>query len=246
VKKNFYSLEFTANNTWVCPAGVTQVKLYGCGGGGGGGGGRQMTLNAMQGSAQGGSGADYGIESFSVIPGETYEIIIGAGGIGGATVTPGSRGGTTTFRQQSIPTNKFDFLGGRGGAEARAASGGSSGAILPYGGREFWNQTRRRGEIFVSGSVGAYRFVTSGTLTYIRATPSPVGGVPPHTATLSTIGGCGGSSLGRGGGGDTGAFSPAATGYGSGGGGGLSYPNTGPATSGFNGQPGYLKLFWSK
>lgn len=78
--------EFLTSGTWTCPAGVTNVVLFGVGGGGGGTGcyehyqEENITFSA-------GGGNVLSPRSVAVVPGTTYTITIGSGGAGG---TPGS------------------------------------------------------------------------------------------------------------------------------------------------------------
>jgi len=72
---------FTANGTWICPAGVTTIFAIITGGGGGAGG--QGTTNSPYNvntySGRGGDGGHFeGL--IAVTPGTTYPIVIGTGG----------------------------------------------------------------------------------------------------------------------------------------------------------------------
>lgn len=120
---------FTASGSWVAPAGVTVVRVTGCGGGGGGGGGEDGTDGFTRTKCSGGAGGGAITSSItvSVTPGSTYTVTIGAGGSGGAraatTASNGNDGGDTTFG--SLAT----FIGashGRGGdsTQGRFTSGG--------------------------------------------------------------------------------------------------------------------------
>lgn len=120
---------YTADGYFTCPAGVTSVRLTGCGGGGGGGGGEDGVdgFTRTQCSGGGGGGAQTHTMIVAVTPGTIYTITIGTGGSGGvrasATASNGNDGGDTTF--DSLAT----FLGashGRGGdsTQGRFTSGG--------------------------------------------------------------------------------------------------------------------------
>jgi hypothetical protein len=98
---------FTANGSWVCPAGVNAVLVYGAGGGGAGGGG---IANATQGGAGGGGGSWEGVQLVPVTPGTSYSITIGAGGTSGGASTTGGVGQPSKF------STLVSFLGASGGA----------------------------------------------------------------------------------------------------------------------------------
>jgi hypothetical protein len=76
---------FTTSTTFTIPSGVTTLIIELWGGGGGGG------IGAV------GSRGAWGKGSISVIPGQSYEIIIGAGGIGSNNIP--SCGGNTSFAE---------------------------------------------------------------------------------------------------------------------------------------------------
>mgnify|MGYP000043519978 CR=1 FL=1 len=65
--------------TWTCPAGVTTAIVTVAGGGGGGVAFRLTGILGNDGSAPGGSGAMV-ISTIPVIPGHTYQVIVGGGG----------------------------------------------------------------------------------------------------------------------------------------------------------------------
>lgn len=93
---------FTSNGSWVCPAGVTRVFVYGCGGGGGG----------QSGPIGIGGGASVPhLVALTVAPTTSYAITIGGGGTGGTggAGASGSNGGDTSFG------TLYKFPGGVGG-----------------------------------------------------------------------------------------------------------------------------------
>ena len=127
-----------SSQLWVCPANVYQIKVELWGGGGGGAGGAQSIIYynpgyACQASANGGNGGNggYNMAVFSVTPGQSYSVVIGAGGSAGAfascqvnnyvtpcsaTGTNGSSGGGSTFAAQLTAT------GGNAGIPGTASS----------------------------------------------------------------------------------------------------------------------------
>lgn len=126
---------YNASDTWTAPPYVTSVEYLVVGGGGGGGGAFDT------GSAGGGGGGLvlYGI--LSVVPGNTYSVVVGAGGIGGTanrTASPseysGEDGGASSF-------STIVAVGGGGGYRSRLQTGGvgyggfaANGLIAPTGG----------------------------------------------------------------------------------------------------------------
>ena len=81
--------KFTVNNTWTAPTGVTQVEALVVAGGGGGG--------APGGSGGGAGGLLYN-SAITVTPGTAYNVLVGAGGVGGVyNTSPGGKGGTSIF-----------------------------------------------------------------------------------------------------------------------------------------------------
>ena len=89
---------FTANGTWVCPAGITQVFVYGFGGGGGGG----SNKNSSDAFGGGGGGSIAQTALVAVTPGTSYTVQIGTGGSGAPSNTSGvgangNQGNSTVF-----------------------------------------------------------------------------------------------------------------------------------------------------
>ena len=114
--------------TWTCPAGVTKILLTGAAGGGGGAYGLErdnIAGNTCFGGG-GGQGGEAILETLvDVVPGQVYNIIIGAGGTGapnqGNNASPevfGNTGGVTGFG--SLVT----LAGGLGGGPPSPSSYG--------------------------------------------------------------------------------------------------------------------------
>lgn len=72
--------KLTSSGTWTAPPGVTSVTVEAWGAGGGGGG---TALNPSQGG--GGADGSYSKKVITVVPGTTYNINVGAGGLAGST-----------------------------------------------------------------------------------------------------------------------------------------------------------------
>ena len=97
--------------TWVAPEGVTSVSVVAVGGGGGGGHRGTHITNGSGG--QGGCGAGLGWKNnIPVVPGQSYTVVVGAGGIGGSkSIT--DPGGDSYF----ISTSTVAGLGGPRGKD---------------------------------------------------------------------------------------------------------------------------------
>lgn len=85
--------DYTANNTFVCPSGVTELFAILVGGGGGGG----SAGGAAPSGGGGGGGGSWIISRQTVSPAASYSITIGAGGAAGAANADGVVGGDTSF-----------------------------------------------------------------------------------------------------------------------------------------------------
>lgn len=95
--------------TWTAPTGITAIRLLVVGGGGGGG----ISYNRTAGGGGGGGVVYY--SSYSVTPGQTYNIVLGSGG-GSQT-----NGGNSSFGSVTASG------GGAGGGSSAASSGGCGG-----------------------------------------------------------------------------------------------------------------------
>ncbi|MCZ2338112.1 MAG: hypothetical protein LC127_07900, partial [Chitinophagales bacterium] len=99
--KSFSQASFTTPGTytWTVPPCVTSVTVKVWGGGGGGGGAiaiaRNSTGDEACSGAGGGGGAGFSMKTFAVTPGETYNIVVGAGGIAGSSGDGTWSGGIT-------------------------------------------------------------------------------------------------------------------------------------------------------
>lgn len=98
-----------ASNVWVCPGGITRVRLVMYGGGGGGGGGAGGTNQVGWFTCGGGGGAaalQTEIE-LAVTPGTIYEAVVGAGGPGGLGGTKGTGFGGTSGANGTVGGNSI-------------------------------------------------------------------------------------------------------------------------------------------
>jgi trimeric autotransporter adhesin len=137
VERPKVNIGFSSSTTWTCPTGVTKIyiELWGASGGGGGGSGAYtnngcMVWNGLGWSgSMGGSGGSggYNSDTVSVVPGQTYSLIVGIGGSGGSggncIGSDGSSGGSSQF------LSLIAEGGGPGlGVHASLANGSNSGS----------------------------------------------------------------------------------------------------------------------
>jgi hypothetical protein len=102
---------FTSSSSWTAPTGVTKVRVIIIGGGAGG------TTNGCGGGAAGGvGGLAYGV--YTVTPGTSYTVTVGAGGAGGSASS--TAGGTSSFGA---------LVSATGGARAPSNSTGGAAGI---------------------------------------------------------------------------------------------------------------------
>lgn len=126
--------EFTQSGTFTVPAGVTHllVEMWGAGGGGSGAFGPPcggIFLNLPNGDGGGGAGSGgYTRAVVSVIPGATYNVVVGSGGAGGAFCTNGNPGGAS-----QIVDNTSNVLVSAGGGAAGVGLGGGAGGTAGTG-----------------------------------------------------------------------------------------------------------------
>jgi hypothetical protein len=237
-------VQFTSSGNWTVPANVTEIMLAGCGGGGGGGGGGGNSSSGApngSGGAGGGGSSRIVVPYFTVTPGSTANITIGAGGTAGtggtnANGTAGGNGGNTTI---VLDGHTINFYGANGGGAGQRNSGSdvttsALSTLHSAGGLGAGGNTTH------SGGVGQYTTFAGG-----------------NAGTTNNGGGGGGGGAGfsgRGGNGGAGAVTGAGTagenasglGFGSGGGGGGGSANgTGFAGgAGGNGGAGVLQIYY--
>lgn len=141
------TVSFTSAGTtsWLCPAGVTVIKVE-CWGGGGNGG-RGSTTD----SGSSGGGGEYAAETaYSVTPGNSYTVTVGGaaansvfdgtvlahgGGSGGSAFSPGAGGsGSSASIHFSGGAGNNGFPGQQFGNHAGGAGGGAGGGSSGTGG----------------------------------------------------------------------------------------------------------------
>ena len=221
---------FNSSGSWVCPAGVTSVIVWGMGGGAGGGGGQGANAGTGGGAGgYGGLGTYLQAVVLTVVPNTTYTITIGAGGAGGSA---------TTFAQA------VSLAFGSAGGDS------SFGALMTFYGAPSASSTYQSTQHYTQSAVGFSPLTTTSTL-YARPTQATAANfnfasVPSsgynglraangsfvQSATTGAfgaagcsgegIGGTGGSNAGAGAAGGNGGSAAANSGAGGGGGAGGS------------------------
>ncbi|MCP2028220.1 hypothetical protein L1276_003388 [Flavobacterium sp. HSC-32F16] len=185
---------FTSSGSMIVPAGVTQISVTAWGGGGSGGGASPTAINGRSGG--GGGGGAYATQAnIAVTPGNTLNVVVGAGG--GVSTGNGNPGGNSTITELSGSIYAAGGAGGNGNGGTGGAGGtvaASKGSTITAGG----NGTN-------GGSVLLGLLLGSGTGGY-GGTPNPgaaggVGGAGHPTVLLTTLPGNAGGEFGGGGGG---------------------------------------------
>ena len=129
---------FNSSGTWLCPAGVTSVFVESWGAGGAGGG----IAVAATGGAGGGGGGSYSKTVLTLVPGNTYNYVVGSSGLGGTGAGPA--GGSSSFNgvvvaaggaggnigpsgTAGVGGTGYDFNGGTGSPGVSGTRGGAGG-----------------------------------------------------------------------------------------------------------------------
>ena len=113
--------------TWTCPANVNSIQVECWGGGGAGGSARRGSSNTATGG--GGAGGAYArVESWPVIPGNTYFLAVGDGGISSSIADATVSGGDTWFNSANSTSSVILAKGGAGGATAVTSTASLYGA----------------------------------------------------------------------------------------------------------------------
>ena len=119
---------FTTSGSWICPPGVTSIKVEAWGGGGGGG----FATTTNRGAGGGGGGGAYrASNSITVNPGTTYYYNVGSGGNGGTTSGTNSQNGGLSCFSTAINcggTILTSASGGFAGGSVTTNTSGTSGA----------------------------------------------------------------------------------------------------------------------
>ena len=133
----YMGLVASFSSTWTCPTGVNsiQVECWGAGGAGG----SASTATAGTRSGGGGGAGSYVKKTIAVLPGTTYNVIVGQGGYKGSTLAAngyyGNLGGRSEFSGGAIAA--LVASGGTGGSGAgsgnlNANPGGVLGGVYGF------------------------------------------------------------------------------------------------------------------
>jgi len=203
----------TGATTWICPANASAIQIE-CWGGGGAGGSAQRT--GSSGNVQyggGGAGGAYAkLISMSVVPGTTYYLNVGVGGVNNSAVTGTTvAGGDSWFNSTNTPSSIIIAKGGTGGASAigttsttRYGTGGTGSAAASAGDVIFAGGSGAMATASGAGGGGSgagSAAIGASTATNVGAT-APTGGGSGGTGTVNnSVSGTSGSQPGGGGGG---------------------------------------------
>jgi len=188
--QNMASFTTSGSFTWTPPSGVTQVTVEVVGGGGGGGG-AGATVQAYGGGGGGGAGA-YTKAVVNVSSGNTYSIIVGAGGAGGTSTS----GGTNTGGTNGSNGSNSSF--GLSSSLLISANGGSGGTKPLYnqtnpadsGPNDAWSA----GWGGIGGTVASITDTNSVTISILKSAGGSGDDASINTGRNFELGGTGGAS----------------------------------------------------
>jgi len=254
--------------TFITPANVYSVSVVAVGGGGSGSAGWGLRTPNGGGVGGGGGGLAW-VNNIPVVPGQSYTVVIGTGGVSNqVSYVPGNNGNDSYFISPSIVkggggvaggvnaggaggtytayTSYGTYGGGAGGAGAipsstfASAGGGGAGGYTAAGGAG--------GNGVTPGTAGSGGGGGGGNNTgYNSAGGGGVGLLGSVANGVAGNGGTGGSGGGTGGAGgntiNTGGPYPAGAGGAYGGGGGGSFPEWGTEATG-PGSDGAIRIIW--
>ena len=184
----------TTTGTWICPAGATSIKVEVWGGGGSGG---TATTGGVGG---GGAGGAYVINNnVAVVPGSSYSITVGAGGIASTTATNGN--GTAAGATIFLSTTPVIANGGVAGGNATG-----TGALNTAFGLGGINLVGGSGGTVTLGSAGDNGAASSGGKGGDGANGGGAGGAADTSTGNVSSTGLGGNNGTAPGGGGSGAF----------------------------------------
>jgi hypothetical protein len=142
-------------NTFTVPAGVTKIMVEVWGGGGGGAG-------TNSGYAGGGGGGAYGKQILTVTAGNSYTVVVGAGGSAGAGGSVGGNGGITSFGTGPLVSAGGGFGGQPTGAGGVGGTSTSTFNISGENGRFGYNTSDAYGGASPNGGNGGLHGLPSG------------------------------------------------------------------------------------
>lgn len=138
--------------TWTVPPCVYEITVKVWGGGGGGGGALAIMKNSSSGGetcsgGAGGGGGGFTSKTFSVTPGQTYTVVVGAGGTAGIAGAGSWSGGITTLAGNGGTGGTSSFTGNGQNLNATGGIGG--------GGASGYNTTTSAVDLNTVGTGGA-------------------------------------------------------------------------------------------
>lgn len=146
------------DNTWTCPAGVTSIIVNSWGAGGGGG-----YAYATYTAGGSGAGGSYVQSVVSVIPGNTYNLTVGAGGIGGDTLS--TTNGATPITVSNGAVGGSSFFGNTTAGSPVGASilavGGNGGISTTSVGTSSVHNTAAGGAAVSTGNLPATGYMVN-------------------------------------------------------------------------------------
>lgn len=225
--------------TWVAPAGVTSVCVV-CIGGGGGGIGHDPATTSTSNSGFGGGGGGLGWKNnIAVTPGQSYTVVVGAGGPG-VVYANSNNGGNSYFINTSTVAGYGGSISGLTTGGGYVGDGGGNGG---YGGGQPGNGNGGGGAGGYSGNGGNGDQNATGGGNGNGGGGGGGGACTPYSSTAQCNGGGGGGVgiFGQGTSGSGGTGNPSNS-YGFGGNVGSpggSASNGGNAFNGYGGFGGY-------
>ena len=254
IQEYYGEAEFTTPGTysWECPENVTRVSVLVIGGGGGGDAGSDLV--GVGGG--GGGGALAFRNNITVVPGQTYTIVVGDGGFGQNTVS----GTTVQVSTAGNASSAFSCIAGGGGKGTRSEGGIGIGSTQASGGiiSGIYDSGQSGG---TGGSIDTSAFGFrgpggGGAAGYTGIGGAGARGVREEDSPATSAGFSGGNAAGGGGGGggsgytddnvkETGGYGGGVGIYGEGtsGQGGAGGSSTTPAENGGDGSDGSNGLF---
>ncbi len=199
--------------SWVCPSNVTDVQVE-CWGGGGAGGSAYKPTNGLGALGGGGAGGAYAKTAVPVLPGTSYTINVGAGGV--TSITDGAKvpGGDSWFGNssvinclakggaggESVVSSRFGITSTLCGTGGAGSLQGSLGDIAYQGGNGAGGSNSANTGGGGGGSAGTSS-AGSNADSYLGASAVPGGGAGGNGKNLNPGSGLSGGSPGGGGGG---------------------------------------------
>ena len=189
------AVKFTSNTTWTAPAGITRVKARGWGGGAGGGG-----ANGAGSAAAGASGGGYFEGVYTVVPGTSYAITVGAGGAGGTGSGNGTTGGATSFASFATANGGTGGAGTSGTVQTATVTGGTAtGGMLNITGNGGGGAISLGGSAYLQGNGGGTFSTSNAAIGVSISSQTGNGGIFPggggNGGTVGGGGGAGGAGL---------------------------------------------------